>query len=280
MTSNAAQPQFAPSVRNYLADIVRACEEKRAEFVSVVLFGSASTGGFQEKVSDVDLILVLADGIPSESRAALRDRVIALERLHGMRQTPGRKSALEVIFDRITLSDCSFFICTRADLLSGLPGRLMNLRAAQALFVDRIVVPGILSSAVTLWGEDLLPRIVPPPIRRLDVFTAFFGLFSQAITAFSLFLLLPGATRYAMATLKHSVRSCYFCYQGRNAALEDAIAFLQQRTGHNRGLQQLLALRRDYRSSFAFVARAMPTLMRLHWRTAFDNRFPTPRIPE
>jgi predicted nucleotidyltransferase len=279
MTSKPSQPRFAPLVQAYLTDIIRVCEEKPAEFVSIVLFGSASTGGFQETVSDVDLILVLADGTAPETRTVLRDRVIALERLHGIRQPPGRKKALELIVDRITLSDCSFFICTRADLLSGLPGRLMNLNAAHAFFVDRIVVPGILSGAFTLWGEDLLPQVTLQPIRRLDVFKAFFGLISQAVTSASLFPLLPGATRYAMATLKHSVRSCYFCYHGRHAPLEDAIAFLQQRTGPSRELEQLLALRRDYRTSFAFVVRALPTLVHLHWRTAFDNRFPIAAKP-
>jgi hypothetical protein len=77
----------------------------------------------------------------------------------------------------------------------------------QALFVNRVVIPSIVASAVTVWGEDLLPRIALPPIRRLDVCKAFFGLFSQAWTAAALFPALPHATRFAMGAMKRSVRA-------------------------------------------------------------------------
>ena len=37
---------------------------------------------------------------------------------------------------------------------------------------------------------------------------------------------------------------------------------------------QLMALRREYRTSFTFVVCCILTLVRLHWRTSIDNRFP------
>jgi len=42
--------------------------------------------------------------------------------------------------------------------------------------VDRVVIPSIVGSAVTVWGEELLARIPLSPIRRVDV---------QYITVFS-----------------------------------------------------------------------------------------------
>jgi hypothetical protein len=271
MIFHPAQPQLAPRVQAYLAEIAGICGEGGNVIVSVILFGSASIGGFVGSVSDVDLILVLHDGAGPADRIRLRDHVMSLEVLHGLRQAPRRRGALEVIADRITANDRSFFVCTRADLLSGLPSRVLNLPPAQAFFVDRIVIPGILSCSVTVWGEELLADVTVQPIRRFDVFKAFFGLFCQAAMSAALFPFLSDATRYAMVALKRSVRSCYFCYHARHAALEQEIEFFQKRSGQSRvALDQLLALRSTYNPSFAFIARCMPTLVRLHMRTALD----------
>ena len=261
-------------IQAYVAAIVEKRSEGRTALVSVILFGSSVTGGFSGTVSDVDLILVLREGATRDDRIRLRDRVMGLEIFHGLRQASRRKGMLEVMVDRVTANDCSFFVCTRGDLLSGLPLRILNLHPAQAFFVDRIVIPCILSSAVTFWGEELLADVALEPIRRFDVFKAFFGLFCQAAVSAVLFPVLPGATRYAMATLKRSVRSCYFCYHASHASLEDQIDYFQKRFGPSSALKQLLVLRRAYTPSSAFVARCMPALVRLHLRTAFDNRFP------
>ena len=79
-------------------------------------------------------------------------------------------------------------------------------------------------------------------------------------------------TKYAMA-VKRSVHNCYFCYELRRASLEEEISFFEHRLGSNRTLTQLLALRREYRTSFIFVVCCIPTLVRLHLRTSIDNRF-------
>jgi len=274
MIAGPASSPLRPRAQAYIAAVVRTCAEADNALVSVILFGSAATGGFSGTASDVDLILVLPDGASPEDRRRLRDSVTSLEITHGLRQAPNRPGMLETFVERVSANDHSFFVCTRGDLLSGSIARIMSLNPAQAFFVDRIVILGILSSAMTVWGEELLAHIPLPPIRRRDIFKALFGLFGQVAASVTLFPLLPGATRYAMAALKHSVHSCYFCYRASPAALEDEVDFFQRRLGPNRALEQLLTLRRTYAPSFAFVARCMPALMQLHLRTAWDNRFP------
>lgn len=118
---------------------------------------------------------------------------------------------LERFADRITANERAFFVCTRADLLSGDPARILAISRAQARFVDRVAIPSIVASGVVLWGEDLLPAVPLPPIRRLDVAKAFFGLFSQVIFSAAAYPLLPRATKYAMDALKRSVHNCHFC---------------------------------------------------------------------
>jgi predicted nucleotidyltransferase len=243
--------------------------------VSVVLFGSAAKGGFSEEVSDVDLIIVLSDGASRTQRRRLGEDVARLEAVHGLRPATSHPAGgLRALIDRVMAHGFSSFVCTRGDVISADVGRVLDLRPLEALFVDRIVFASIVASAVTVWGEDLLPRVAVPSIRRLDVFKALYGFSGQVLASAVMFPVLPDATKYAMGTLKHSLHSCFFCYHGRTAALEEEIDFFQRRLGSSQALVELLALRRKYRRSFAFVIRCLPILVRLHVRTARDNRFP------
>ncbi|MGI8508126.1 MAG: hypothetical protein ACR2MQ_02245 [Gemmatimonadaceae bacterium] len=282
-----AEPPLPPRIQAYIGAIVGTCaaNEQTSEraskhaLVSVVLFGSAATGGFSKEysgtVSDVDLILVVPDDASRDDRLRVRDDVMRLEALHGFRDdSPHPRSSLDAFMRRVTANVRSFFVCTRADLLSGSVARILDLPPQQAIFVDRVVIPSIVGSAVTVWGEDLLPNVQLPPIRRFEVFKAFHGLAGQILLSAAVFPLLPDATKYAMGALKRSVHNCFFCYHGHRASLQEEVDFFQRRLGPSRTLARLLDLRREYRPSFAFVAYCLPALAYLHLRTAMDNRFP------
>jgi len=271
--------QLPARVQTYLDALVQTCAPDGPFLVSVVLFGSAAKGGFSREVSDVDLVIVLSDDASRSQKRQLADDVARLEALHGLRPaTTHSAGRLRAIMDRVMAHGFSCFVCTRGDVISGDVGRVLDLRPLETLFVDRIVFASIVASAVTVWGEDLLPRVAVPSIRRLDVFKALFGFFGQVVASAVTFPALPDATKYAMGTLKHSLHSCFFCYHARTAALEDEVDFFQRRLGPSQTLVELLALRRTYRPSFAFVVRCLPTIVRLHVRTARDNRFPRQEV--
>ncbi len=262
-------------VQAYVETIVATCADGGRALVSVVLFGSAAIGGWVETVSDVDLILVVPDTPTDQDTDRLRSEVERIEILHRLRTHSAHdKPALEKLLDRVTANVRSFFICTRGDMVSGNIGRILRLHPAQTIFVDRVVLANIVTSGITVWGEALLPLIPAAPIRRFDVFKAFFGLFSTALQCAAIFPLHPAMTKYAMGVLKRSVHNCFFCYELRRATLEEEISFFQRRLGASRTLTQLLALRREYQTSFRFVVSCIPTLVRLHFRTSIDNRFP------
>ena len=268
--------RLAPPIEAYLTDVVRASLTQRWSLASVVLFGSAATGGYSAAVSDVDLLLVLADGVNAEDRRSVRDAVSTLEARHGLAKPRShRPGALEAFADRVTANVRSFFVYTHADLLSGDPGRILDIPPAQARFVDRIAIPSIVAGGVTVWGEELLAQVPLPPIRHRDVVKAFFGLFNQVLFSAVVYPALPRATKYAMDALKRSVHSCYFCYHTKPAPLAEEVAFFQQRHGPSRALARLMALRDAYRPSFPFVLGCLWTLVRLHLRTARDNQFPS-----
>lgn len=275
MRSDDSDSPVALRVQAYVEAIVQTCADGRRTLVSVILFGSAAIGGWVESLSDVDLILVVPDGAKDEDIALLRSDVERLEMLHRFcSPSANSRPVLEKFLDKVTAHDRSFFICTRGDLLSGNIGRILRLHPSQAIFVDRIVLANFVASGITVWGDVLLPLVPVAPIRRLDVFKAFFGQFPMALLCPAIFPLHPGMTKYAMTVLKSSVHSCFFCYELRRAPLEEEVDFFARRLGSNRTLLQLLSLRREYRHSFAFAFRCIPALVRLHWRTSIDNRFP------
>jgi len=274
-TSDAAcGVQLPARVQTYIEALLQTCARDGAPLVSVILFGSTAKGGFSGAVSDVDLILVVRDDASRGERRRLSGDVARLEGFHGLGPaTLGPPGRLRALVERAVGHGFSCFVCTRGDLISGDVTRVLDLRLLEAPFVDRIVFASIVASAVTVWGEDLLPRVRVPSVRRLDVFKALFAFSCQVVLSVVTFPALPDATRYAMGTLKHSLHSCFFCYHQRTATLEEEVAFFNRRLGPSRTLVELLSLRRQFRRSFAFVIRCLPTLARLHLRTARDNRF-------
>ncbi|HEX8387130.1 MAG TPA: nucleotidyltransferase domain-containing protein [Rubricoccaceae bacterium] len=276
-------PPPAPDVEAYLAAVVAACGAPAGPLASLILFGSAATGGYAAPISDVDLLVVLRDGAGTAERRRVREVVAAIEARHGLAKPLRRGTvparALAAFADRVTANARAFFVCTRADLLSGDPARILGIPPVQAAFVDRVVLPSIVASGVTLWGEGLLAAVPLPAIRRRDVAKSFFGQFNLGLFTAAWYPALPGATKYAMDTLKRSVHNCSFCRQGRSAPLADEVAYFEARYGTDPVLARLLALRHEYRPSFGFVLGCLPALARLHWRTARDLRFPRDARP-
>ena len=262
-------------VQAYVETIVHTCANGGRALVSVVLFGSAAIGHWVETVSDVDLILVVPDCATDEEIDRLRREVERIETLHRLRSHLAHgEPALEKFLNKVTAHDRSFFICTRGDLLSGDIGRIARMPPSQAIFVDRVVLANFVASAITVWGEALLPLIPVAAIRRFDVLKAFSTAFPMALLCAAIFPLYPPITKYAMGVLKGSVHNCFFCYELRSASLEEEVSFFERRLGSSRTLIQLLALRREYRNSFPFVVSCILTLLRLHLRTSVDNQFP------
>ena len=273
ISDSASGSPLPARVQTYLDALVQTCAQDRALLVSVVLFGSAAKGGFSGDVSDVDVIIVVSDAASRADRLRVGEAVARLETVHQLRpaktDSPG---GLRIRIERAVGHGISCFVCTRSDLISGDVGRVLDLRRWETPFVDRIVFASIVGSAVTVWGEDVLPRVRAPFVRRLDVFKALFAFSSQVLLSAVTFPVLPDATKYAMGALKHSLHSCFFCYHQRTMTVEDEVAFFNRRLGTCRTLVELLSLRRRYRPSFGFVIRCVPTLVRLHLRTARDNR--------
>lgn len=278
MSVRTAGHSRVPEVSGYLDAVVAACEAA-GDVVSVVLFGSVVTGGFSGGVSDVDLLLVLRDDAPATAAADLTHRVAALEAQHGVGKAEAwPPSRLLTLANRLTANQRAFYVCRRADMLSGQPARILGIPRSQAAFVDGVAVPSIVGSGRTLAGEELLAQVPLRPIQRRDVMLAAFSLVNQVLLSVVLYPFLPEATKYAMDALKRSVHNCYFTHHARPAALADEVAFFQQRLTLP-VVGDLLRRRAHYQPSLLFVLRCAPAILRLHWHTAARLRFPRPARP-
>ncbi len=71
----------------YIGDILRVADQERNDIVSVIVFGSVLQGPFSA-LSDVDLIVVLADGVPRRFRKQMDDELAVLELSHGLARAP------------------------------------------------------------------------------------------------------------------------------------------------------------------------------------------------
>jgi predicted nucleotidyltransferase len=99
MIPAAASSEFPPRLQAYLAAILRMCAEEANQIVSLILFGSAATGGFSHEISDVDLILILRDDASQQIRRQVCERVTSLEILHGLREPIRRRGVLEALVE-------------------------------------------------------------------------------------------------------------------------------------------------------------------------------------
>jgi hypothetical protein len=215
----------------------------------------------------------LSEELSKEQSVKINKEIANLEIEFGFKKLTNSRNVLQNLIEKMGNS-LSFFICTTEDLKSGEVARIFNLNSIEALFIDRIVFANVINSAKVVWGVDLLTQIPLLPIRRLDVFKSYFSFTNQILLTIAAYVFLPNATLYAIGTLKRSIHSCYFCYHQKTNSLNEEIAFLQKQLGESKNLKQLLELRRNNHNSFKFVLNCLPELFRLHFRTAFDNKFP------
>lgn len=258
-----------PAVVAYLRDVTAVCGGSSGSVLSLVAFGSAATGGYEVDTSDIDLLVVLADGVDNAERDRVRSVVAELEAQHDLvkARPSGRgkvAAALNRFADRTSDNGRSFFVCTRADLLSGEARRILNLPWPQAVFVDRVVVPSMVASAITVWGDDLLDHVDFQSIGRVDVAKSCFALFTQCTFAAAVYAVFPHVTTYAMDALKRSIHNCYYCHSAQSAPLRLEVAYFERRYGWRAAFTQLLALRQQYRPSFRFAIRSLSAVLELH----------------
>ena len=266
------------SIKDYLDAVYKIADARSRDIVSILIFGSAATGGFSYALSDVDLMIVLADHVSRDIRDNIRDELSALERQHGLSELPkGRRRNFYAICDQKIGGLKSLTICYKSDLLLGNPSAVFEVKAfAEWLLLSTHIFcfASIFTSARTLWGENLLACIPIPALTRKHLTKNLITHLLRNMCAFGGYLFLPNGTKYAMGILKGFLHDCFFVYTAKNAPLEEKIKFFRTKLGGYTVFDQLLSLRKDYRPSPSFIFGCFEMLVRLYIITLRENTFP------
>lgn len=264
------------NIRDYLDALFELADQKSCEIVSIMIFGSAAKGGFSP-VSDVDLLIVLADEVPWNEKVRLKHELGALEFEHKLRERPkSNKESILTVVDRVAAQFKSQFVCYKRDFISGNSAAVFGInRVLESLFLStRIAFANDVISAKTVWGEDLLSQVRVPLLTKAHLVKNFVGLLLFNACAMGVFPVLPNATKYSMSALKWMLHTCHFCVTLKSSTVQEAVAFFQQEIEGDATLPELLSLRSHYRRSWRFVKGCCGTIVRLYCVTVREAAFP------
>jgi len=267
----------SPKVHDYIDAVIQLAEIRSSEIVSVSTFGSVAKNGFSQSVSDVDLIVALADEVPQKTKRMISGELAALELKHQLRKPPGSKrEAVYMVIDDAAGQFKSHFVCYKRDLLSGNTAAVfeVNPLAESLLISPHIAFANIVTSANVIWGEDFLNKIHIPTLSKGHLAkncASFLLLNACALLGYPI---LPNATKYSMSVLKWMLHGCYFCYTLKSATVEEEIDFFRTKIGASKVFSELLSLRLEYQPSLGFIMGCFRVLIQLYLVAVRENRFP------
>ena len=278
MVSTAERIDDLPSkAEDYLYDVLSVIDSDDPSVVSIIAFGSVVKGGFSNAVSDVDIIVVLADHVSKKIKRFLDKELRSLEHKHGFRKHP--KSIIEtlnMLANELAGAYLSHFVCYRHELLAGNSARVLNLHPLLSFFTPATRIPfaNMILSGKTIWGEKVLNHVRISPITRLQLIQGCAVYLDMNFNTMLGFLIFRDATKIAMEVLKWCLHSCYFCYNLKAATVQEEVNFFVSKLGERTVFTELISLRQGYKKSFGFVRRCFPMIIKLYTKTLRDITFP------
>lgn len=264
-------------LREYLEELVGYFNAADVGVVSLIVFGSAVTGGFSNQNSDVDILVVIDDGTPKKYKKSVLQQIKKLEVKYGFAEdvnNPFKK--IRQSFLHMMSLKLSHFICYKRDFIGGRFARIFHISLLLQFMASasKIAFAGLLQSAQTFWGADLLKQVHIKPIRKRHLLMSFVSVFNISLAAFFLYPFSGKATKMAMGALKAAIHNCSFCYGLSNAPLSDKTAFLISKFPQKQVLQDFLLLRNEYKNSFRFVSGVIGIIGRIYLKTLKEISFP------
>ena len=268
---------LSPKARKYIGESIGLFLKNKIDLLSLIIFGSAIKGEYQPDLSDVDLIFVLNDKTSKKAKAHISEGLSELEYKYSLRKRNG--SMVDTVYKRaedMTGMYVSHFVCYRRDFLSAKFSKIFNLN----LFLCKIFAPtdvvwaSVIKSASTLWGENLLIKTTFSEIKKNQIKKSKRMNLVLCFAALITYILHPDATKYAMEAVKWSLQTCYFSYTLEPATTTKAVSFFSHRGYKQPLLEELIKLRRNYRTSFRFVRKSFKVIRDIHNKTLRENDFP------
>ncbi|MHA1208457.1 MAG: nucleotidyltransferase domain-containing protein [Candidatus Freyarchaeota archaeon] len=260
--------EFLPlSVRRYLDrvfSLLSALLEK--DLVALYVFGSV-VGGECCDTSDLDLLIVLDDGTPSQLIRYVDGLLESLEAEYELvsadRSLVGR--VLRAI-ERSTGMFVSHFLCRRSDLLRGRFSKVFstNLLMSKLLAPASIVFGSVLSRKVKVYGEDILGGVTIPKPSRLTLLKSLAMNLLLSLFSLLLYPLTPRANRYEMEAAKWSILASYYFLKKTNPGLNEALKFFAELGLPKTYCERLLQLRMRYENDVRFGLSTPCYVLKIH----------------
>ncbi len=268
---------LTPKARNYIGESIGLFLKNKIDLLSVIIFGSAIRGEYQQDLSDVDMIFVINDDTAKKVKNKIGKELNELEYKHTFRKR--NASIVDAVYklaEDMTGMYISHFVCYRKDFLDAKFSRVFNLN----LFLCKIFAPtdvvwaSVIKSAKTLWGENLLDKASLSEVTRHQIRKSRWMNLVLCVGALLTYPLHSDATKYAMEAVKWSLQTCYFSYTLKPASTEEAVSFFNQNNYRNPIFKELLELRRNYQKSLSFVRKSFRAVIYLHKKTLKENELP------
>lgn len=195
----------------------------------IVLFGSHARNGVERasNVSDVDLIVKIADDVPNSKLKLLDAYLDALEIKHGLRGLPNSLfSKFLRVVEKTTGMFVSHFMVRERDWLDCNFSRIFRVNGifSRILAPERIVLKSMSLDCISLCGEGLCAQ-ESIKIRAIDVLKS---------TVMNLVLCMAGnflspfvkrSEKYVLEAIKWSLRAGYFYLKEKNDGIRAVVAW-------------------------------------------------------
>ena len=217
-------------IRKYVGLVLKTVKLKLGFLpVSIILFGSAVKGGLINKLSDIDVLIIVDECVNAEQRKRLTAAMTGVQNFFFNAASSSLINRLLYFFETGTGMFKSFFICSEKDLLTACFPRIFNVNPAlsKLLVPERLILNSVFSNYKIVYGKEYDLKNMRKPFGFFQIVKSF-NLCSLLYLFFIIVNCFKRVWRYLYEAVKWSMLNCYFYLTGRCVKVKDTIPFFEK----------------------------------------------------
>lgn len=220
------------------------------DIVSIMLFGSHADGQ-AKSVSDIDLLIVVADSISDTLIRKASQHIEWLEIQEGLSLQPGTSllSRIYHLVDRQTGMFVSHFLCHRENLVQSEFHKIFQVSKISGLIApNQLVLHSIYLRGKIIWGENLIHYLKQNRFESSQIVKSYAMNTAQVLGSLILNFFNSNTTKRVLEAIKWSLYSCYVYENGQTSNLKDIVEYYNDQSGPflQKQLRKLQSLRQKY----------------------------------
>ena len=243
----------------------------------MVLFGGVVEEYFADGVSDVDLIVVLADTCSKEDIKKARTTMKNIEiKYNFSRESGGIINRLLQLFNEHTGMFTSHFVCKKSSFENANFNKMFLQTIPFFIIADlivpkRIVLTNVFGSARVIYGDDLLQQIKISKCGIIDLIKDCSMNFVLSWVAIGVYPFSNAATKYSMQAMKWSFLACKTYLHEQSTNLDKACRYFMQNEIIGEYSKEMFQLRGNYKSDIHFVITTPLRIIYIHLITMINT---------